>query len=254
MFCINLHDNEEYISKFILKNGYWDKNKTLIIEKIIENNKNIVFVDIGANIGYFSLFCASKGIKTISFEPIKDNYELFIKSIKDNGFEDLIKLYEVALGNVRKMGVFNVMRYNMGCCTTIDFLNNRKPDYTVNSDILLGDDFLVNVDKDMIVKIDVENMEKEVIEGLKETLTKGRILYIFIEISKTYNKMSLEIFDILKSNGFTKGLLIDVIDDENQIDFKSISFLRELSTIEELREIHLNSNNNTQMECLFIYT
>jgi predicted RNA methylase len=41
-----------------------------------------VFFDIGANIGYYSLFIASLNKKVYAFEPSKKNHTLFEKSIK----------------------------------------------------------------------------------------------------------------------------------------------------------------------------
>lgn len=82
MFKINLHKHSEWISNFIRKNNYWDKIDTEILNEMFKKNKNMIFVDIGANIGYFYLFLSSFGVKSIGFEPMKENYELFEKSIK----------------------------------------------------------------------------------------------------------------------------------------------------------------------------
>ena len=255
MFKIKLHHNEnEYITNYILKYGYWDKYKTELLYEIIKNNKKYIFVDIGTNIGYFSLFCASFGIKTISFEPIIDNYKLFLNSIEDNGYERLITLKKVALGNERKTGRFNIIDRNMGCCTTVDFLFNIKPDYILEANILLGDDYLLDVNEDMIVKIDVENMEKEVIEGMINTL---KIKFIFIEISKML-KFNPELFDIFLELKYTKGIIIDNIKDNNKDNNKDninmeSDYLKNESlycTIEEIKNIHMRSDNITQMDLL----
>ena len=262
MFKIKLHDNQnEYITKHILKYGYWDKYKSELLNEIIKDgikfNKKYIFVDIGSNIGYFSLFCASFSVKTISFEPIKKNYDLFLESIRNNGYESLINLKKVAFGNKREMGKFNIMDENMGCCTTVDFLFNRKPDYILEANIFLADDYLFDINEDMIVKIDVENMEKEVIEGMMNTLKKGKIKYIFIEISKI-SKSIPEVFDILLEFNYTKGIIIDNIKDVNKdtnkdiidIDSKYLENDSLYLTLEEIRNIHVKSVDISQMDLL----
>jgi FkbM family methyltransferase len=84
-----------------------------LVHEILKKDK-LLFIDIGANIGYYSLLAASIGIKCIAFEPIQKNYRLFEKSIKQNNFQHLIKLYKIALGEEHKMVEFNIINHNMG--------------------------------------------------------------------------------------------------------------------------------------------
>jgi FkbM family methyltransferase len=263
MFKIRLHDKNEFIAHHLLNYGYWDKYKTELLFEIIKlikiKNKKFIFIDIGANIGYFSLLCASFGMKTISFEPINKNYELFIKSIKDNGYESLISLKKVGLGKERKMLKFNILNSNMGCCTTVDLLFGRQADYILEANIFLGDDYLLDIEEDMIVKIDVENMEKEVIEGMINTLKNGKVKYIFIEISKISNSIP-ELFDTLSDLNYNKGIIIDYINNHYNIDQNNIgninmntNYLKNNELyykIEEIKNIHINSDNITQMDLL----
>ena len=116
MFKINLYTKSEYISNYIIKYGYWEKTETEILYEIFKNNKTISFIDIGANLGYFSLLAGYLGINTISFEPIKSNYELFEKSIIDNNFSNIIKVYKFGLGDREEIKEFCMLDYNMGCC------------------------------------------------------------------------------------------------------------------------------------------
>jgi FkbM family methyltransferase len=268
MFKIKLHnDKNEFITYHLLKDGYWDKYKTELLYEITKNNKKYLFVDIGSNIGYFSLLCASFGLKIISFEPISENYNLFLDSIKENGYENLINLKKVGLGKKRGSLNFNIIRANMGCCTTIDLLFNRKPDYISEANIFLGDDYLLDIEEDMIVKIDVENMEKDVIEGLMNTLKKGNIKFIFIEISKISNISNisnLELFDILSDLKYTKGIIIDSIynyynnnnnNDNNDINNinRNTNYLENsllYLTIEKIKNIYIDSDDITQMDLL----
>jgi FkbM family methyltransferase len=64
-------------------------------------NKSIV-VDIGANVGVFSLFTASQSpnASIYSYEPIKSNYAILQNNIKNNGFLDRIKAYNKGVAAV----------------------------------------------------------------------------------------------------------------------------------------------------------
>lgn len=62
----------------------------------------LVFLDIGANIGYYTLLAASRVGPTgrvIAFEPHPRNVELLTVSVRENGFEH-VQIYPLAVSNV----------------------------------------------------------------------------------------------------------------------------------------------------------
>ena len=61
-------------------------------------------VDVGANIGFFSLTAASYGVRTISFEPMRFNLDRFVSSIERNrGFGGRMEVYNMAVSNSNQM-------------------------------------------------------------------------------------------------------------------------------------------------------
>jgi FkbM family methyltransferase len=53
-------------------------------------------VDVGANIGYFSLACAALGARVIVFEPMLRNVRKLSKSVYRNHFLDRLTVYQNA--------------------------------------------------------------------------------------------------------------------------------------------------------------
>ena len=51
---------DNVIGKQSVINGSWEKNKLDHLEKLIDNKKKYVLVDVGANVGLFSRQCLSK--------------------------------------------------------------------------------------------------------------------------------------------------------------------------------------------------
>jgi FkbM family methyltransferase len=255
MFRIQLHENkEEYITRSILENGYWDKHSSELVHEILKKNR-LLFVDIGANIGYYSLLAASIGIKCIAFEPIKKNYRIFEKSIKDNNFQHLIKLYKVALGEEHKMVEFNIITRNMGSATMYDFIDKMEADYKENVMLFLADDLLLPIEQEMFIKMDVENMEVNVIKGMIQTLSKGRVKYLLMEISKVVDQT--ELFKILKEKGFNTGILIEdlmVFDSSNQLNLHSdyLSNKNIYVQIEEFKKLYSTMDETMQCNILFV--
>jgi FkbM family methyltransferase len=89
----------------ISNNAYKDQN-THIFELIKKNNINLV-LDVGANIGQFSLDLRKAGYegKIISFEPIKKCYEHLV-SIADNNWQ----IMNYALGDIESTQNINVSK------------------------------------------------------------------------------------------------------------------------------------------------
>jgi len=70
---------------------------------------DVVFLDIGANVGSYSLSMASYGYSVIAFEAFADNIELIQASICENNFEDLISLLGKDWGRIPQCALFTVM-------------------------------------------------------------------------------------------------------------------------------------------------
>lgn len=62
----------------IKRNVYEKKKLNFLIEK------DDIWLDLGANIGTFSLLCFKQDSKVIGFEPKPENYEILKKNIEKN--------------------------------------------------------------------------------------------------------------------------------------------------------------------------
>ncbi len=102
-FQMYVHNPEhcKYISGEIVRVGFWEAVKTMRVIRLMDEarasgRENPVFVDVGANIGWYSLAVASQGFSVIAVEPARYNNELFKASIEINGNLD-VKLHEVVV-------------------------------------------------------------------------------------------------------------------------------------------------------------
>jgi hypothetical protein len=75
------------VAPFLLEWGFYEKYETALFKRLVK--KGMVVVDIGANIGYYTLLAAhlvgDKG-KVFAFEPDPNNYDLLCKNIEVNGY------------------------------------------------------------------------------------------------------------------------------------------------------------------------
>lgn len=202
-FTIYAHGPGEYISDWIRQNNCWEPEIHEILRELFDQSPNVIFVDIGSNIGYFSLLSASRKVKTISFEPISANFSLFEESIKKNSYQDLITLHKIGLSDVSGTGSFKIYKSNMGMCSSRDFSGFQQEEQV---DLKTFDElYTYNFPGTFIIKIDAEHMELNVLKGMEKNL--HRVSHLIIEISKTSD--THDIFLLLKHHGFLHGLLID---------------------------------------------
>ena len=89
-------DLTQAIDREIYLNGFYEKEQLIFLDKICNKDEITHFLDIGANIGYYSLYF--KKINNIfAFEPNKKN---FLRLKENNELNNLnIKMYNFGLSN-----------------------------------------------------------------------------------------------------------------------------------------------------------
>jgi len=159
--------------------NYYEVAETELLKKIVK--KGYTVVDVGANIGWYTLLSArivGKNGKVVAFEPEPDNYALLKKSLEKNNFENvLLSDYCVSnMAGIRKLWLHGL---NLGAHSTVRKISERAIDVeAVTLDSFLSKLEIQRVD---LLKVDVEGAEPEVFEGAREYLLKRKIQNIFFE-------------------------------------------------------------------------
>ena len=147
-----------------------------------------IVVDIGANLGYFTLLAAKKvgrGGAVIAIEPDNINFMYLMANIALNGVSRWTVPKEVAISDKKGKAKLFVCPYDSGHHT----INQAKgiKDYKDNKDKIKSyevvtytlDEFVrlpINV-----IKIDAEGAEALILKGMKKTIKKNKGLKLFIE-------------------------------------------------------------------------
>lgn len=178
------------------------------------NAKKGNIIDIGANIGSFSLKVArhlsqsNSSFKVYSFEPYKKIFNILKKNLKLNKtFKNSIKLENTPISNKdNQKFLVKIVKNNLGAnkLKQIKKNMNSKISHT-NASISLDSYVLKKKIKNIsFIKIDVEGMEIDVLEGAKKILKRDSPA-IFIEINeKIYNKNGKSIIPFLKNFNYQK--------------------------------------------------
>lgn len=140
------------------------------------------FFDIGANSGSYCVLASALGegrIKSYAFEPQKKCVDDLKATASANGWEDTLKIHEIALSN--KNGTEKIY-FDENVSTGTSFVNKDGENYFEIA-TLTFDDYCENnaVESVDFIKIDVEGFELEVLEGGENIITNSSPA-IFIEI------------------------------------------------------------------------
>ena len=145
---------------------------SLLIDFIQEGE---LFVDVGANIGAYSLLAAKLcNAKVISFEPISESYNSLKKNIEVNNLEKLIDARKVCLSD--KPGEL-IMSCNKNTQNSvIEGETKHVAHEAVKASTL---DKEISAQNPRFIKIDVEGFENNVLKG-GEKLFSSRLLEVVI--------------------------------------------------------------------------
>lgn len=145
--------NNSYIPN-ILKEIWLDQ----VYTPYLPNIKNNVVLDLGANIGLWSMFAAKHAAQVYSFEPAKETHQIALKNITDN------KLQNVALYRKAVAEKDGKMKFYHNTNTTMNSLSDRlsdKPELTEDVETIRIDTFVKQEEIEHIgfAKIDIEGTE-----------------------------------------------------------------------------------------------
>ena len=160
------------------------------------------FIDVGANVGFFSCLMArngklSPGFRTLAFEPHPDTFARLERNARRYGVE----AYNLALGKADEQLVFvdGAVSHVFTDRAHANAYNIRSREITVECRRL--DSIVADVGR-CLVKIDTEGQELSVLEGAERLFTKGLIAAVYID-----GHDGVEVPAFLRAHGFA---LLDV--------------------------------------------
>jgi FkbM family methyltransferase len=168
--------------------GYEPPLPTLIAK--ICKGWNPVFVDVGANTGYYSLLAAATGAKRVyAFEPVPSIYQIFKGNIAESALRDKITTYDTGIGETEGSFTLYLPLDGHGLIETSASLNKDfRAQHSAQMEIGVTtlDAFgqleeAALAGQQVLMKIDVETLEPEVIKGGYQFIERHRPV-IAIEI------------------------------------------------------------------------
>ena len=188
----------EWIGQHIYLTGDYEVSTADLVDALIDSGDTVV--DVGANIGFFTLLAAAKvgpRGRVIAFEPVSSTCAALKANVELNRAAN-VTVHELALAN--RIGTATINegpRRNRGL-SSLRKINGASAQRVVP--VAAFDSLDVAQQKIHLVKIDVEGAEQLVLEGMTATLRKHRP-HIIVELTA----------DFLASFGHSPASLCDLL-------------------------------------------
>jgi FkbM family methyltransferase len=153
-----------------MQEGTFEQEETTLILGCLNEAK--VFVDVGANIGFYSCLGRSIGKRVIAIEPSTRNLDHLYANLLNNGWND-VEVFPVGLSE--RPGIAKLYgASSTGASLIKNWAGAYEQFYRIISlttlDTIIGNRF---AGEELFIKIDVEGVEYSVLKGAVQTLRRS---------------------------------------------------------------------------------
>ena len=217
-FQMYVYNNQDIVSLVISRKKSWEGRETRKLMNVLNyysslknvTKDNIYILDIGANIGWYTLFLGKLGYKILAFEPSDVNMYMLRKNFCLN--QDLnVTLIKKGLYTEEKKCDFYISRGNIGDGWVFCDKNSTIPSHLIKS----GETYLTKLSNYIkflstknlaLIKIDIEGSEGKAIESGIELFSKYHIPFIFLEFTPSalikHGTEPIKFLELFEKNGY----------------------------------------------------
>lgn len=173
--CVEKDDNAFTPWVTVKKDNFWEAWITKWVSEELDNAD--VFIDVGANVGYYSMMAGVAGVKTYAIEPNPYLEQLLKSSIEFNKLSN-VELITKAVGSRKRAKAPLCIPYKHSGAA---YIGKEAVDNSRVVDISI--DTLDNLFKDMsgqniLVKVDAEGSEPHVWKGSKALRQNNSVTWV----------------------------------------------------------------------------
>jgi FkbM family methyltransferase len=237
VFRSRLHGNtEDFIQALVYFFGVWEPNLTRWIQRRLRRGD--VFVDVGANIGYYSLL-ASRLVgptgSVVAIEPSASIIASLQRNLDANGVTN-VRVVPMAVSDAaRTLRLFRGPDDNRGQTTTRHVAGDAR--FTFEAEVRAAPLAAILTEAEIrrarLIKIDVEGAEFAVVSGLLPLLGHARpdlevIVEIVPEFLGSQGRAPTDIVELFEARGYCAYTLGSEYDGSRYADSRSHEVPRRL--------------------------
>lgn len=207
-FTLYAHSLDRLVALYLWKISVLESYETDVVNSLIK--KGMVTIDIGANLGYYTLQLARLTGATgqvYAFEPEPDNFRLLKKNLIVNHFSNVVAVQKAISDKNDSMFLYFCKEHHGN--HKIYPSGDKRKRIPIKSTTL--DYFLKGKRKPDLIKMDIEGSEYLAIKGMKKTIKDCKHLIIICEFApETLTQCGCSPIHFLKTmtkQGFTRQLI-----------------------------------------------
>ena len=205
-FELYVYEHDWDIGEHIIETRQYEPQVTAFLKRHLQ--EGMTFVDVGANIGYFTLMAATlvgRSGRTIAVECNPRNCELIYMSLHRSGFDDVL-VYPFAVSDTRKL-----MSFTSGFSNgVVNELAEDDQEAVIVPAVTL-DSLLINEPRIDIIKMDIEGSEAKAWQGMRQVIEKHRpviMMEFFPSLLEWISEIKAEEFlSGIFTSGYTASIL-----------------------------------------------
>lgn len=211
-YLMGVPSEEWRLAMYLSKYGYFEYGTEKCFREKLKPGMTVV--DIGANLGIFTLHALSGGCDVISFEPTPHTFRILKDNMILNGYEESnrVQLRQCAVG--KEKGTCNFTTYTNICGHNSMFGEVDDTAEVIEVPVVVLDEEVPSGKKIDIIKIDVEGAEPLVFAGMQRIIRENENINIFMEFAPGFLRRAGFDPDGFLNEIETAGLRIRVINDE----------------------------------------
>jgi FkbM family methyltransferase len=187
---------DEVIRPFIQRTGTWEPEEGELLRRLIQPGCR--FLDIGANVGYFSLLAsrAARGVEIDAVEPVPVNLELLRFNLWSNGVDATV--WPLALDDSNRAVGMSVAPTNWGDSRAQKVQAGEETAFDLVVAAARADDVFDGRGFD-VIKIDTQGWEIDILTGMRHVLTRSpRVTVVSEFMPSALRARDLEPVDVLR--------------------------------------------------------
>ena len=184
--CIHSIEKDKFVSQTLKMGRFWEAETVLAFWEILMQHPELHVIDLGANIGQFTLIGVYAGRQVIAVEPRLKHIQMLHHSLVLNEYQSQVTIVHNALSDHYERVRLGVYSDNQGGTHVlekseiIDNTNIRIEDNAVDT-IILSDLVPVLTFNKAIIKMDIEGFEDKAMKFADALLDKLFVPHILME-------------------------------------------------------------------------
>lgn len=163
-----------------------------------------VILDVGANIGYYSIQFAKRSDGIVyAFEPMDYQFNTLLKNININELDNIVPIKKIVSDHAGNQRIYFSGMDNTAASSVVSETEVYEDVPSIRLDQFCKERHIKSID---LIKIDVEGYELNVLRGLLAMLKSHNIKHLFIEIVEKHllkaGDSAEEVFNFLNQFGY----------------------------------------------------